>query len=313
MFRGLLSAKHINRVDLLGTALLLGAGIFAITAVQQVEVHGNWSSALTISLLVLSGPLFALFLWRERCVTRASEESDTEPVFPWRFVENRVWMAMIMNTFFVGTVFTTLIIQIPLRLQAAGVYLLPYGLLAPPGGLFCNWLMGKKNLPPIVVFFTGASIQTVAVALLSILPTTEHFWMPSLGYEVMAGFGTGMNLGGLLMVAPYVCEERDLSVGSAAINQFRFLGGSFGLAIVSSVMYSYTRGKYEDFLPPEIIKALLESLTVVENLQPAVRERVRQVLAEGYNLQMKILIGFAMLQIVTTVLMWEKKVRRIKG
>lgn len=78
-------------------------------------------------------------------------------------------------------------------------------------------------------------------------------------------------------------------------------------------MFSYTRERYEEFLPPGTIKVLEETLTVIKRLQPAVQERVRIALAEGYNLQMKILIGFAALQIVATALMWEKKVVRIKG
>lgn len=78
-------------------------------------------------------------------------------------------------------------------------------------------------------------------------------------------------------------------------------------------MFSYTRERYEEFLPPGTIKVLEETLTVIKRLQPAIQERVQIALAEGYNLQMKILIGFAALQIVATALMWEKKVVRIKG
>lgn len=96
MFRILFSLKYIHRVDFLGTGLLLGSGIFIVTAVQQVEVHGSSSSAVTISLLVLSGPMLVLFVWWEKRVTNADEKSIMEPVFPYRFFKSRAWMAMIM-------------------------------------------------------------------------------------------------------------------------------------------------------------------------------------------------------------------------
>lgn len=88
------SLKSLGQVDFLGTALLLGASIFVVTGLQQVEFEGEWASATTIALLACSGPLYVVFLLWERRIT--SNDSRTEPVFPWRFAQSRLWIGIIM-------------------------------------------------------------------------------------------------------------------------------------------------------------------------------------------------------------------------
>jgi len=122
------------------------------------------------------------------------------------------------NTFFCGTVFTINIIQIPLRLQAvngfstfeSGIRLLPYGLFVPFGSFTAAVLTGKKNIPPVFVLLVAISIQVTAVSLMSTLPTDGSLWKASYAFEVMAGLGTGLSIGSLVMLTPFVCDKRDL-------------------------------------------------------------------------------------------------------
>lgn len=124
------------------------------------------------------------------------------------------------NTFLVGTVFTTCIIQIPLRLQAvnnlstfdAGVRLLPYGVLVPFASFVAAAIIGKSKLPPQFVLVLGAAFQTIGISLMSKLPTSGDIRKAQYGYEVIAGMGTGLSLGTLVMLTPVVCEPRDLGM-----------------------------------------------------------------------------------------------------
>jgi hypothetical protein len=86
--------KSLNRLDFEGAALLLAASIFLVTALQQVETGIPWGAASIVVLLALSPVCFIAFLIWERFVTK--RERSMEPVFPWRFIEDRVWMGMIM-------------------------------------------------------------------------------------------------------------------------------------------------------------------------------------------------------------------------
>lgn len=89
--------------------------------------------------------------------------------------------------------------------------------------------------------------------------------------------------------------------------QFKILGGMAVLAIVTSVMNRSIRNNLLTFLPVEEVVKLLDATKVLSTLPEDLQEQVRGVFGRGYNLQMKIIIGFAAAQIPATLLMWTKK------
>ena len=88
------SLSLLRKVDFLGAILLLSGSIFLIAALQEVNNGESWNAVTIVVLLALTGPLWIAFLVWERRITRA--QSHIEPVFPWRFVEDPVWMGMIV-------------------------------------------------------------------------------------------------------------------------------------------------------------------------------------------------------------------------
>lgn len=53
-----------------------------------------WHSATAIVLFVVSGLMWISFIVIERYFTQ--NEHRTEPIFPWRFVQNRTWMGTLL-------------------------------------------------------------------------------------------------------------------------------------------------------------------------------------------------------------------------
>lgn len=88
------SKGSLRRVDFLGAFLLLTGSLLLVTALLEAGIDFPWSSAAIIVLLVISALVLAAFLVCEYFVTKAS--SHQEPVFPWRFMHNRAWMAMLV-------------------------------------------------------------------------------------------------------------------------------------------------------------------------------------------------------------------------
>ena len=84
----------LQRVDLPGTMLLLGAGLLLITALQLAGNQYSWKSNSVIVLLVFAAVLAVSFFSWEFMVSRGY--SLREPVFPWRFLSNRVWIMMLL-------------------------------------------------------------------------------------------------------------------------------------------------------------------------------------------------------------------------
>jgi Na+/melibiose symporter-like transporter len=116
-----------------------------------------------------------------------------------------------------GGPFTVCVIQIPQRYQTvnglsplgAGVRLLPFAIASPIGSAFAPTLCKKAKVPPIYLCLIGSALQIVGFALLSTLPNSSSIFPGQYGYQVIAGFGVGINLACLVVMAPFTVEERD--------------------------------------------------------------------------------------------------------
>ena len=80
-----------------------------------------------------------------------------------------------------------------------------------------------------------------------------------------------------------------------------------GLAIVTCVMNRWMATPLLTVLSPNQVEALLETTNALKSFTQAEQLAARAIFGEGYNLQIKILIGFAVAQVPATILMWEKK------
>lgn len=86
--------ETLHRVDFVGCFMLLIATLFLVTALEEADTEFAWKSGFVISLLAISGVAWVLFLLWERRIT--SNPKRQEPVFPWRFLQNRVWLGMML-------------------------------------------------------------------------------------------------------------------------------------------------------------------------------------------------------------------------
>jgi len=92
----------------------------------------------------------------------------------------------------------------------------------------------------------------------------------------------------------------------SAIVQFRTMGGAVFLAIASSVFLNFIRSNLASTLHPSQIDAVLKSTHAISALSLEDKVRVVEVLSKGYNLQFRILIGLAVAQFPSALLLWRK-------
>jgi hypothetical protein len=92
-----------------------------------------------------------------------------------------------------------------------------------------------------------------------------------------------------------------------AITQFRVMGGAIGLSIVNTAMHGYVKSKLQSVLPTPELDAVLKSAQAIALLDAAHQEVAKAVILDGYNLQLKILAGLAGVQILGSMLMWQRK------
>ncbi|TVY75996.1 Efflux pump FUS6 [Lachnellula suecica] len=301
----------LRTVDFIGATLLLGTCVLLITGMQQAAEGRSFSSRLVLPMLISSGVmLIAFFLWQRYI----AERNLPEPVFPWQLLTNRVYMGMILNSFFTGTILIVLTFQIPQRFQTvngdsalkAGVRLIAFGLIAPFGSTVSAIIVGKTRIPPIYILILGGFLEIVGTVGLSKSPSGYEIWPTQYAFQVIAGLGVGCFNAILMLMVPVVVKKQELAIGTAAITQFRVLGGTIGLAIVISAMNRTIRPDLLQVLSPEQVNSVLDTTSIIKSFPSEVQTIVRTIFGRGYNLQMEIMVGFAVAQLPSTLLMWTR-------
>ncbi|CAI6339908.1 unnamed protein product [Periconia digitata] len=311
--RALFSSASLRKVDILGSVTLLGASILLSTGFQEASIVSSWKSAVVLSLIICSIPFIAVFLAWEWFVTTRRE--FPEPVFPWRFFQSRVRIGMIINTFLVGSVTYVCSVQIPQKFMTvhglspfdAAIKLLSFGVLISGGSSVAAALMGKLRIPPCWMILFGAVMQVIGLVLLSRVKDTARIEPAQYAYHVLAGLGVGFINAAITLLVPYIMEKRDLATGTAAISQFRMLGGLMGLSIAVSLSTPQIRSQLLGVLPAADVSQLLERTETINTIDGVLLETVKGIFAEGYSLQIKMLVGFAVAQVPTTLLMWTNQ------
>ncbi|KAH8685445.1 MFS multidrug transporter-like protein [Tricladium varicosporioides] len=308
------SKETFRRVDFLGAALLLIATTLLVAPLEEAGQKYAWKSSFVVVCLVISGCSWLVFVFWEYRVTQ--NQRSVEPVFPWRLMTSRTWMGMTFNALFLGAPWFVTIFQLPQRFQvvnnasalSAGIRLVPFTLAAPIGSVVSAAIAGKFKVPPIYLVIGGSCLQVIGFALLSTLPLIARMVPEQYGYQVIAGFGVGINISTLIVMTPYsIKEARDKAVAIGAVSQFRIMGGVIGLAIVTAVYKGYVNSRLDIILTESEKYALLQSTESLVTLTPAIQEQVRVIYAGGYNLQFRILIAFAAAQIPASFMMWQSK------
>ncbi|THV52412.1 hypothetical protein BGAL_0080g00350 [Botrytis galanthina] len=313
-FSSLFSTNIFKRIDLLGAVILLIATALLVTALEEAGQLYDWKSAFVIALLTVSCIFWVGFVFWERLVSLESQTA--EPVFPWRLMTSRIWIGMILNAVFLGVPYFVTIFQLPQRFQVvdnttalnAAFRLIPFTLLCPVGSIVSTVVAGKAKVPPIFLIIIGSSLQVVGFALLSTLTVSEVTPVSQYGFQVIAGFGVGINLSTLLLITPYsISEPADKAVAVSSITQFRILGGVLGIAIATAAYKSNIISNLDKIVTKEQRSLILESTSIIKTFDPRVQMQIRGVFAEGYNLQFRILVAFAAAQIPSSLLMWQEK------
>ncbi|PVI00423.1 MFS multidrug transporter-like protein [Periconia macrospinosa] len=312
-FGHMFSSESLRKVDVLGSFTLLGASILLSTGLQQAEVGFSWHSAVVLSLILSSIPFIAVFLVWEWFVTTRREAP--EPVFPWRFIQNRIRIGMIINSFLVGAVLYVCTVQIPQKFMTvhglaplpAAIKLLSFGVLVAGGSSLSAALMGKFKIPPCWVVLFGTILQIIGLVLLTRINDVTKIDKAQYAYQVMTGLGVGFLNAALTLLVPYVMDKKDLATGTAAISQFRMLGGLVGLSIAASLSTPQIRAHLLEVLPPATVQHLLEKPAGINSLENGILIMVRGIFLAGFKLQTKALVGFAIAQVPTTLLMWTNR------
>ncbi|KAH9905927.1 putative multidrug resistance protein fnx1 [Xylariomycetidae sp. FL2044] len=310
--KDMMSKKSLDRVDIPGNILILFATVALTAGFEEADGQFPWRSAYVITLLTVAGLLWIVLIIWERYVTLSG--GLREPILPWTFLTNRHMVSILLHLAVLGGPIYASYLLIPERFQLvyglngldAGVRLIPFTVMVPLGTIFASSLAGKLKIPIVYIFIAGACLQIVGFALLGTLPTTTTIPARIYGFQVIAGWGCGMNFSLLLVAIPFVTPRADHAVGMGAGSQFRMMGAAIILSIANSVFNTHLRSKLPDILHVPESESLISSAASLAALPIGTRDLVKEVLAQAYNNQMIVLCVCAALEIPVVLLMWKK-------
>ncbi|KAK1148133.1 hypothetical protein N8T08_010772 [Aspergillus melleus] len=276
-----------------------GAGNYSLCAAVVLELvppekYASYTSGMSVvyAISLLLGPIFG----------GAISESA------WR------WVFLLKNSICLGGTWFVAIFQLPQRFQfvnglsplQAGIRFIPFTVAAPVGSVLAPVLAKIFKLPLVYLVLVASLIQVVAYALLGTLSESVHMAAAQYGYQVLAGFGCGINITLLILMTPFTVEERDKAVAMGAVAQFRVMGGAICLAIVTAASQGYLQSHLSHLLNSQQVHDILNSTDALSEFSEATQEAIRATYSGSYNLQMKILIAFAGGQVLSTACMWKR-------
>ena len=192
----------------------------------------------------------------------AREQSAREPVLPLRVFTQRNFRMSSVMIFAAGAAMFGATLYLPLFQQtvqgasatSSGLLLLPLMIPMVLVSLIAGRVMsrtGRYKVFPVL----GGAFLTAGMALLATMGTGTSRTSTGL-YMVLAGTGIGFLLQMTTTIAQNSVEMRDIGAASAAVNLFRTIGGSIGVAIFGSLFTRAVQGRLDGTGPSPDVTAL---------------------------------------------------------
>jgi EmrB/QacA subfamily drug resistance transporter len=298
-----------HALDYAGSVLL----VTSLACVALVTSWGGnrypWVSAPVIGTGGLAVIAALAFVVRER--------QAPEPVLPLRLLSNRIvsisaGINLLGNFTFFGAIFFLPVFFQEVRgftASQSGLLVIPFmlgsvlgmvvsGELATRTGRYRRLILlgGVVGLVGAVLLaFVDAGSSTIAVCILP---------MPS-------GFGLGLCVQLLILVAQNAVEPRDLGVSTSTVTLSRYLGAALGVAVLDSVFNARLRSGIDRLVPGGRGAVDLASITSnrAQHLRPDVAEGVRLAFGHAVHGALLLLIPAAVIILLLSLGLRELPLR----
>ncbi|HVW45257.1 MAG TPA: MFS transporter [Amycolatopsis sp.] len=226
-------SEHRPKLDLPGTVTASAGLFFLVYGFSNAETHA-WSAASVWGFLVAGVALLVAFV--------AIEARVAHPLLPLRVVLDRDRGGSYVAVFLLGIgmfgifLFLTYYLQQNLGFSPveSGVAYLPMvGMLMLTATLATSVLFPRFGAKPLVGL--GMLIAAGGMFWLTGIDSSSTYVSGVLGPLIVSGFGIGLAMAPAMNVATSGVDQRDAGVASATVNTAQQVGGSIGIAMLSSI------------------------------------------------------------------------------
>ncbi|HEX9337682.1 MAG TPA: MFS transporter, partial [Pseudonocardiaceae bacterium] len=230
-----------HRIDWWG-ALTLVVGLVPVLIIAEQGQQWGWGSPRALLLYAIGAVGVIAFIVTEKLM-------GENALIPLRLFRNKVFSVIILAGVVVGAAMFGAITLVPQYLQivrglsptASGLYMLPLimGLmLASVVSGQITSRTGRYKIFPVIgaVLIVGGSLLFTTVA------ADTPLWRPML-FMLVLGAGVGLSLQTLTLAAQNAGPMSDMGVSTASATFFRQIGGTLGVAVFLSILFSTVGGK----------------------------------------------------------------------
>lgn len=270
-----------QKIDWWGAVTIVIAVVPFLLVAEQGRVWG-WSSPLSIAMYLLGTTGIISFILIER------KMKDTA-LLPLKLFSEPTFARTQLMGFIIGIGMFGGMITLPLVLQVvygesptqAGLLILPMvgGLMV--SSIVSGRLMSKTGKYRIFFNLGTGILLTGYLYLLLVLDASIPIWVVSIGM-VMIGLGLGQLLQTTTVASQNSVHGRDIGVATSSITFFRQMGGTFGVAVFMSILFSQVTSKIVGAFDNEEVKAgLAEALSDRAVTSDPANEEIIRLLQDG--------------------------------
>ena len=308
-------------IDWTGAAIIVGMATALLLGLSWAGNQYGWGEAPVLASLGAAAALLVVFLVQ----TRRTEE----PVLPLGLFRNRAYTVSILATMVLGAGMFGAFQFLPLFLQGvqevsatnSGLIMMPMTAGMMFGSVTSGQLLSRGRDLRIMAVIGGAALLT-AFYLLSTLEQASGAWTTR-GYMVLLGVGMGFWMPTFQLAVQNALPHRLLGTGTASVNFFRQIGGTFSVAIMGSLLASNFKSNLSNAVPDQFSELFSdpqrllspESLammrTRIEQASPGAADEVigNAQIALGHSITDIFLIGVGIVAVGLVIGLFMPRVR----
>jgi EmrB/QacA subfamily drug resistance transporter len=247
--------KQNRSIDYPGIALLLLSTVPLLLGLSWGGVEYPWTSPVIIGMLVFAVIMGVLLV--------IVDNRSQNPILPLQYFKDRTVSISMAISFLTGFGMLGAIIFVPLYFQgvqglsatSSGSYLTPMMLGLVVGSFGAGYLLSHAGGHYRLEGIAGIAIMAVGLFLLSTL-TINTSYSRAIVFIVLTGFGLGITFPIYTIAAQNAVPYPVMGAIVSSIPFSRFMGGTFGLAILGAVMSHNFSLDFIAKLPPNVSAAI---------------------------------------------------------
>ena len=297
----------IKAIDWVGGIAIVGGVITFLYGFESAGLTHPWSSAFVLCLIIFGVVLIALFFIAEWKIAKY-------PIMPLRLFRDPSNIAAYAVCFLFGFVFIAQSYYLPLYFQTvmglspihSGLTLFATAIPLSVTSIISGIVMRKTGRYQEVIW-VSAAVFCLGAGLLINLPATIS-WPKVIGYQIVAGLGTGPLFQGPLIALQSHLKGYDAAVGTATYGFIRNIATSMSV-VLGGVVFQNELAKKESMLQQELGPQLAaefskssfgSTIALLKTLPTKQRDALNEAYASSLSIMWIFYLAFAILLIIAS-------------